>query len=70
MMLEGGSGRVLFYSMIYFIAIVVQSLELKKSMNKMDYSPNFWSKVYWDFLDFPKKFGGLEAPPTIALGTP
>ena len=56
--------------MIYYIAILVKSLEVKKSMNELDYSPSFWSKVYWDFIDFPKKFGGLGAPPTMIPGTP
>ena len=56
--------------MIYSIAILVKSLELKKSMKELDYSPSFWSKVYWDFNDFPKKFGGLGAPSLMICGTP
>ena len=51
--------RSKFYSMIYSIAILVRTLGLKKSMKELDYLPNFWGKVYWDFLDFPKKFWGL-----------
>ena len=39
-------------------------------MKELDYHPNFWSNVYWDFLDFPKKIWGLRAPPTICTGTP
>ena len=39
-------------------------------MKELDYHPNFWSNVYWDFLDFPKKIWGLRAPPAICTGTP
>ena len=39
-------------------------------MKELDYQPNFWSNVYWDFLDFPKKIWGLGAPPPICTGTP
>ena len=62
--------RVSFYSMIYFIAILVRSLGLKKSMKELCYLPNFWSKVYCDFLDFPKKIWGLGAPPPMGPRTP
>ena len=55
-------GRVLFYSMIYFIAILVRSLGLKKSMKELCDLPNFWSKVYCDFLDFPKNVLGAWGP--------
>ena len=56
--------------MIYSIAILVKSLELKKSMKELDYSSNFWSRFLYDFLDSPKKFGGLGAPPLMISGTP
>ena len=39
-------------------------------MKELDYPPNFWSKVYLDFLDFPKKIWGLGAPPPMGPGTP
>ena len=39
-------------------------------MKELDYQPNFWSNVYWDFLDFAKKIWGLRAPPAICMGTP
>ena len=42
----------------------------KKSMKELDYPPNFWGRVYWDFLDFPKKIWGLGAPPLMGAGTP
>ena len=42
----------------------------KKSMKELDYPPNFWGRVYWDFLDFPKKIWGLGAPPNGGPGTP
>ena len=32
-------------------------------MKELDYPPNFWGRVYWDFLDFPKKFWCLRADP-------
>ena len=40
-----GASRLKFYYMIYYIAILVQSLRLKKSMKKLDYPSNFWNKV-------------------------
>ena len=54
--------RVQFYSMIYYIAILVKSLELNKSMKELDYSSNFWSKVKQDFLDFSKKIWESGGP--------
>ena len=39
-------------------------------MKELDYPPNFWGRVYWDFHDFPKKFWGLGAPPPMGPGTP
>ena len=39
-------------------------------MKELDYHPNFWGNVYWDFLDFPKKIWGLGAPPPMGPGTP
>ena len=42
----------------------------KKSMKELDYPPNFWGRVYWDFLDFPKKIWGLGAPSSMVPGTP
>ena len=39
-------------------------------MKELGYHPNFWSNVYSDFLDFPKKKLGLRAPPAICTGTP
>ena len=60
--------EVLLYDLL--IAILVQSLGLKKIMKELDYPPNFWGRVYWDFHDFPKKFWGLGAPPPMGPGTP
>ena len=40
-----GASRLKFYYMIYYIAILVQSLRLKKSMKKLGYPSNFWNKV-------------------------
>ena len=39
-------------------------------MKELDFPPNFWSKVYWDLLDFTKKNWGLWTPPPICTGTP
>ena len=36
--------EVLLYDLL--IAILVQSLRLKKSMKEFGYTPNFWGKVY------------------------
>ena len=52
-----------FYSMICLIAVLVKSLGLKKSMKELGYPPNFWDRVFWDFLDFPKNFWSLWAHP-------
>ena len=40
-----GASRLKFYSMTYYIAILVQSLRLKKSMKELDYPSNFLNKV-------------------------
>ena len=39
-------------------------------MKEVDYLPNFWGRIYWDFLDFPKKIWGLGAPPPMGPGPP
>ena len=39
-----GPSRLKFYYVIYYIAILVQSLRLKKSMMKLGYPSNFWNK--------------------------
>ena len=39
-------------------------------MKELDYLPNFWSKVYWDFLHFPKKIWGLWAHPLYGAPDP
>ena len=47
-------------------------------MKELGYPPNFWDKVYWDFLHFPKKIWGLwvhlfygaRGPPDGVYGTP
>ena len=60
----------LFYTMIYISDFGKIPLGSKKSMKELDYPPNFWSKVYWDTLDFPKKIWGLGASPLMGPGTP
>ena len=62
--------RFLFYTMIYISDFGKIPLGSKKSMKELDYPPNFWSKVYWDTLDFPKKIWGLGAPPPMGPGNP
>ncbi len=42
----------------------------KKSMKELDYPPNFWGRVYWDFLDFPKKIWGRWPLPLWGPGPP
>ena len=54
--------QFLFYTMIYISDFGKIPLGSKKSMKELDYPPNFWSKVYWHFLDSQKKFWGLGAP--------
>ena len=39
-------------------------------MKELDYHPNFWGNVYWDFLDFPKKFGVCGPLPLSVPGPP
>ena len=31
-------------------------------MKELDQPLKFFWRTYWDFLDFPKKFGGLGGP--------
>ena len=65
-----GASRLQFYFMIYFIVVLVRSLELKKSMKELEQPFNFFWRTYQDFLDFPKKFWGLGPSPHIGSGTP
>ena len=60
-----GASRLQFYFMIYFIVVLVRSLELKKSMKELEQPFNFFWRTYQDFLDFPKKFWGLGPSPHI-----
>ena len=39
-------------------------------MKELGYPPNFWGEVYWDFLNFPKKFWGLGAHPLYGAPGP
>ena len=65
-----GASELKFYSISYSLAISVDHIWLTKTMKELDYPPNFWGRVYWDFLDFPKKIWGLGAPSPMGPGTP
>ena len=62
-MLKGAFLAFQFYFMIYLQRFWSNHFWSKKSMKELSYSPNFWDRVYQDFLDFSKKIWGLGASP-------
>ena len=59
-----------FYYMLQYQRFWSITWGSKKYMKELDQPLNFLGRTYWDFLDSPKKFWCLGAPPPMGPGTP